>query len=60
MFHTVRHHQAVAEDDYMVRLVEERVGTTSTTTTGYTEPAYERGRTETRGRTTEEQRRRMD
>jgi hypothetical protein len=50
MFHTVRHHQTVAEEDYMVRLVEERVGgTTYTSSPGYTgEPAYERGSQQTR------------
>jgi hypothetical protein len=45
MFHTVRHHETVAEEDYMVRLVEERVGgTVQTSSPGYTGEAARRNR----------------
>jgi hypothetical protein len=63
MFHTVRHHQTVAEEDYMVRLVEDRVGTTTfTSSPGYTgEAAYQPGSTRQTGRGSEsrEEQRRM-
>jgi hypothetical protein len=42
--HTVRHHQTVAEEDHLVRVVRQRVGTTERTGAGTPDQARDRSR----------------